>query len=191
MGRPSLKAQRKNQILDAAESCILKFGLSGLTLEKIGLEANMARPLVRHNMGNRSEIIEALIDRFLVRSAGLTKEYVAHLGQTKPLTELVDLLFGPKYSNSDSIALGNALLVEASNTPEISEKMKAWSNNFIQQVLVVARRQFPKNDEDQLRDIVIGVCGLYFISESIQSSGDIDGFKDSSFRSAKLLISLL
>ena len=44
MGRPSIKAERREQILDAYETCVARFGVGGASLEKIAETAGLARP---------------------------------------------------------------------------------------------------------------------------------------------------
>lgn len=59
MGRPSVAAARRRQILEAAIRCIAAHGMSGVTLDRIADEAGMARGHVRHFAGNRDDILVA------------------------------------------------------------------------------------------------------------------------------------
>ena len=76
MPRPSVKDQRREEILTAFARCVALYGVEGATLEKIAAEAGIARPAVRHFVGNRDELVEAL-------TAHVKKDY----------TEKVDQLF--------------------------------------------------------------------------------------------------
>ena len=62
MPRPSLKDQRSQEILDAYLTCVAHFGLDGATQERIAEEAGVKRPLLRHYLGNKDEMITALAD---------------------------------------------------------------------------------------------------------------------------------
>ena len=55
MARPSVKEERREQILTAYEQCVARYGVEGATLDKVAEEAGLARPLIRHNIGNREE----------------------------------------------------------------------------------------------------------------------------------------
>lgn len=57
VGRPSVAAARRRQILEAAIRCIAAHGMSGATLDRIADEAGMARGHVRHFAGNRDDIL--------------------------------------------------------------------------------------------------------------------------------------
>jgi len=72
MGRKSLADERTTQILDAFERCIVKYGYEQSSLEKIADEANVKRSLIRHYLGNRNDLNEALINRILEQEAELT-----------------------------------------------------------------------------------------------------------------------
>ena len=71
MARPSKAEERKEQILDAFERCVVRTGLQGITLEKVAREAELPRSLVRHFVGNRDEMVEAVFERFMRRVEAL------------------------------------------------------------------------------------------------------------------------
>ena len=70
MARPSMAAQRIEEILDALEICILQNGIQASSLENIAETAGMKRTILRHYIGNRDDIICAL-------SARLKDKYTA------------------------------------------------------------------------------------------------------------------
>jgi len=61
MARKSVKTQRSKEIIDAFERCISKWGLDGASLERIATESAIKRPALRHFIGNRNELIVALV----------------------------------------------------------------------------------------------------------------------------------
>ena len=61
MARKSVKIQRSKEILDAFERCISKWGLDGASLERIATESGIKRPALRHFIGNRDELLVALV----------------------------------------------------------------------------------------------------------------------------------
>ena len=63
MGRPDLTETRTTEILDAFERCVGRYGLDGSSLERIAEEAGMKRSILRHYVGNRTDLIHALTDR--------------------------------------------------------------------------------------------------------------------------------
>jgi AcrR family transcriptional regulator len=61
VGRPSVVVERRRQILDAVEECVVRYGLEGSTLERIAAEAGVTKSNLAHFVGNRGEIIEAAL----------------------------------------------------------------------------------------------------------------------------------
>jgi AcrR family transcriptional regulator len=78
MARPSKAEERREQILDAFERCVVRTGIQGITLEKVAKEAGLQRSLVRHFVGNREEMIDAVFDRFMHRAEALWSGATRH-----------------------------------------------------------------------------------------------------------------
>jgi AcrR family transcriptional regulator len=78
MGRPSKKEDRRAEILAAFESCVFAKGFQQTSLADVAAAAGQPRSLVRHFIGNRDQMVVALIDRLLERALqqieGLPKE---------------------------------------------------------------------------------------------------------------------
>jgi AcrR family transcriptional regulator len=70
MPRPSIAAERREEILTAFEACALRKGLAVTTLEDVAEEAGLPRPLVRHFIGNRADMVTGLIERMMQRASG-------------------------------------------------------------------------------------------------------------------------
>ena len=65
MPRKKLDEQRIPQILDAFERCIMKYGLSDTSLERVAQEAGISRTTIHHYIGGREELIKAAYRRFI------------------------------------------------------------------------------------------------------------------------------
>jgi AcrR family transcriptional regulator len=89
MARPSKAEERKEQILDAFERCVVLEGIQGVTLEKVAKEAGLPRSLVRHFVGNRDDMVAAVFDRFALRAEALW----SGLSQRRPsIDEMLEFL---------------------------------------------------------------------------------------------------
>lgn len=67
MARPKIADARRSEILAAFEACVVRKGLAKTTLVDVAEEAGQPRGLVRYFIGNRDEMVTALIDRLLER----------------------------------------------------------------------------------------------------------------------------
>ena len=66
-GRPTVAPERRQQILDAVEVCIIRYGLGATTLERIADEAGLTRSNLAHFVGNRDEILDAALTQCVTR----------------------------------------------------------------------------------------------------------------------------
>ena len=74
MPRPSLKDAKSKEILDAFVRCAARFGLDGSTLERIADEAGIQRPMIRHYLGNRDQMIAKLLEHVNSRFDEMTNQ---------------------------------------------------------------------------------------------------------------------
>lgn len=120
MARPSVAAERREQILDATMTTIAEHGIRGATLDRIADTAGMSRGHVRHFVGNR--------DRLLLDTAvSVFSDAGGDVGSILPedahdIGAALDYLFGADFLSPDrenAVVLG---LVELSRTkPEIAD----------------------------------------------------------------------
>jgi AcrR family transcriptional regulator len=54
---------RREEIIDAVQRCIVRFGLAETTMAKVAAEAGMQRSAISHFLGNRDAVIGAAIER--------------------------------------------------------------------------------------------------------------------------------
>lgn len=109
MGRPSMAAVRREQILDAVTRCVGEYGLEGTTLERVAEASGFSRGHIRHYLGNREQLLEQFQQR-------LTSHYVKRMQQIASDTDpgkrglaLVQFLFGEEWEPGEDNAAINAL----------------------------------------------------------------------------------
>jgi TetR/AcrR family transcriptional regulator, transcriptional repressor of aconitase len=173
MARPDLKDERREQILDAFEACVARYGIEGATLAKIAETADLARPLIRHNVGNREELIAALVERFLAGSQQAVDELVVMLPAEHRAECLIDCLFDPQYSNAQLVQVANALVTASADERALANKMRTWLNNFVDQVTAVLISDFPDAPPEKIAAAAAGITGIYFNVEALYPLGDI------------------
>ena len=119
MARPSVAAERREQIIEATVRTIAEHGVSGASLDRIADTAGMSRGHVRHFVGNRDRL---LLDTARAVFADETGAPSVLPASVSTLPAALDFLFGAEFTTSDAenaVVLG---LVELSrSTPEIAE----------------------------------------------------------------------
>lgn len=97
MGRPSLAAERTEQIVLAACRCVARYGLDEATLEQISLESGLSRGHIRHYVGSRDNLMNLVWAR--VSETFLSR--LTHVGTADP-HEHVERLLDHLYETGDS-----------------------------------------------------------------------------------------
>lgn len=167
MPRPSLKEVRSEQILVAYAKCIYQFGFEGATQEKIAKEAGVKRSIIRHYLGNREDMIDALIDYAEKKFDEEVGELMQSLPDQKRIDALIDILFDPRYaSDENSAVMLQALVLVSGKYPEIGSKIVDWSSTLIGSVQSELRQTYPEASEDQIFQVAFGVVALCFNIDS-------------------------
>ncbi|MEM9209285.1 MAG: TetR/AcrR family transcriptional regulator, partial [Pseudomonadota bacterium] len=131
MPRPSLKDERRAEILAAYERCIARHGVEGATLERIAEEAGLARALIRHNVGNKDELFASFLDRYLERASADVDDLFESLPETDRIPTLLEWLFDPAYASTSEVSVTNALITAALDDRALAERLNAWSAEFV------------------------------------------------------------
>lgn len=168
MPRPSMKEQRTEEILDAFERCIVKVGLHGSSLEVIAEEANMKRSILRHYIGNRDEIIEALAERVIGRFGQETDELMRYLPEKNQPKALVELLFyGAKEASVESLAVTEALQSVSAQNEKVRDLFANWLDQFVGTLSTVLERAYPQQKAKHCWAAAYGVASIYFSHEAM------------------------
>ena len=191
MPRPSLKAERRAEILDAYGRCIARHGVEGATLEKTAEEAGLARALIRHNVGNKDDLLEAFLDRFLGDASRETEEFFESLPRDDRVATMIDWLFDPQYADVQEISVTNALATAATERPELAARLQAWTSGFVSGIAGELADTYPDADEDTVEAVATGIVGIYFNFDAQVPLGGTSRFRRSSETAARLLVSVL
>ena len=180
MGRPSLKKQRTAEILDAYEACVIRYGVEGATLERVAAEAGIARPLIRHHIGNRDSLLSALVERFRNVSQHQLQELVAYLPEKGRSAALIDLLFDEAYTDTNMTRLAQALLSAAAERSDLADYLRAWTNRFMGMIRTELQGDYPRAGDEDIDTVVAGITGIYFNVDSFAPLGAFDQLRRSS-----------
>ena len=191
MPRPSLKAERTEEILDAIERCVIRDGISGATLEKIAEEADMRRSLLRHNIGNREQLIEAFLNRFFEKSNQEVNEMFNCLPKNGRMQALLDYLFDEEYADSQLALVALALTTAAASHDNIRRRLATWNANYVSIMAENLQKSFPDTPGNDCYDVAAGIVGIFFNSESLAPLGDMSAIREASKNAAIRLLSTL
>lgn len=168
MPRPSMAAQRKEEILDAFEECILNDSLEATSLEKLAEHAGMKRSILRHYIGNRDDIIVALSERYLGYYAAQWEQTIAWLPDNNRMRCMIDILFGERNrSYVERSIIGDAVFAQAKRIEAVRAHQIESMNQSIDILCNEIRRDYPNAPEKKVALVARGVLAHYLNSESL------------------------
>lgn len=177
MARPSIKQERRNQILDACETCLVRHGYTGTTLNRVADIAGLARPLIRHNLGNRDELLAAMVERFISRSDEDLEAWLSELPQADPLGTLIDWLFDPTTSDPHFFGVSAALSVAAMENENLERVLHQWNDRFIERLAMIVRGSRAEAEEIDVMAVAAGIAAIYLGSVPATKSGSAARFR--------------
>lgn len=192
MGRPSMAAQRIEEILDALEICIIEKGIQATSLENIADKAGFKRTILRHYIGNRDEIICALSKRWSKIYSEQWQELVAWLPSSNKTESLIDSIFtiGSKDRVNNTI-IGEAIFSEAKRLEPIKQDQEGVMAEFIGCCSQVLKSDNPQASDLDIDLVSHGIYANYLMAESLlplKLVDQIHKLKDSSKLLCKTLI---
>lgn len=190
MPRPSLKEERRAEILDAYGRCIARHGVEGATLEMTAEEAGLARALIRHNVGNKDDLLDAFVERFLGDASGAAETLFNALPGKNRVTSLLDWLFDPNYMDLHEVNLTNALVRAAIGRPALAERLLHWTAGFVGMIGRVLKEECPGADDDTIEAVANGIAAIYFNVATMTPLGG-NRMRPYSEAAARLLVSTL
>jgi len=193
VARPSVKAERTEEILIAFEHCVALYGVEGATLERLASQSGLQRSLVRHYVGNRNDLVIALVNRFLTQSSHSFGELFNHLESLEgnQSLKMIDMLFDTDYMNTKQTAVASALVIYSGSHPDIANLLRGWVEDLEKGINYLLKGTYKNEQNENLQDVAAGVVGIYFNVDSLEVLGDMGEFRARSRRSALRLIKTL
>ncbi len=191
MPRPCVKAERTTEILDAFERCVARFGVEGSTLDRIANEAGLARSLLRHHVGNRAALLDALVDRFLAQSKSEITQMFADLPSEDRIETLLDWLFGEGFSNAQTVRVSEALISAAEDDGALAAQLRRWIESYRWALSVEFERGYPDAEPGACANVAAGIVGISFNVESLVALGQMAEFRAASKQAARRLVASL
>ena len=179
MPRPSMAAQRREEILDALERCILEESLESTSLERLAEKANMKRSILRHYIGNRDDIIIALSERYHAMHMMQWFQTSESLPTQYSIETLIEILFAKRdkqYIQKSIVA--DAIFAQAKRVDTVREHQKSIMSYSVQAISNEILKSFPNADEQTISLVARGIFSNYLNSESFLPLGLTDEIQE-------------
>ncbi len=191
IARPDIKQERREQILAAFDRCAALHGFAGVTLEHVAQEAGLARALIRHNVGNREDLVAAAIERFFDRSASDWDQLVDGLPAGGRTRALCDRLLSDRASDGEMVLLTEGLIALAMEDRALAKRLEAWLDHALDRIAAVVRADHPSAEAELVAGIAGGILSVYFNLESFRMLGPMKGLEQGSLLAVQVLLDAL
>ena len=171
MARPSLKLERQRIILQAFTECIAIKGLNATTLDDIASRSQMRRSLLRHNVGNREELINQVAEYVSTEFETIWREQREQYANDKSDKWLLKTLFNsdPDEQYQALIPAFFSLLASAHRYPEVTQRLKRCFNVYVDDITQELVRRHPNSTENDCQQVSLGIVGIFFNWDSFLS----------------------
>ena len=192
MARPSVKEERQAEILAAFSRCIAKYGLAGSSLEKVAEESGIKRPLIRHFVGNRDNLLQLLEEQVTQECKQELEGFVASLPSENRSQILVEAFFETDNSSSyEQLSVILALIMESQNNPDLQIRMKAWFQHFEKVLQDCLKADYPQAPATQIKIVSFGIISSYFNIDSLSPLALEDSYRQDALAVATTLLKTL
>lgn len=161
-GRPTNHDERYEQVMHALVGSVARYGLDGASLSQIAKEAGLSRPLIRHHLGNRDDIIASLADFVLKTFADQSDAMLATLPVAGPSDAIIEMLFSKDAASEPELILAfAALTARASDDPSLRERCRASLLAFEAAIAETLLSDHPSADPINADKAAHGIVALY------------------------------
>jgi len=152
LGRPSLVAERREQILEAFSRCLAERGLEGTTLDVIAAEAGVQRAAIRHYVGNRDQLIRAGVEHIAARYAHTLETESESAASADRLSAILDSLFlggfSTGYSQEDRAI--DAMMAAAASDESVRESLREMYAAFEDRLAHEIAAMYPTAEPEEI-----------------------------------------
>ena len=185
MGRKSLAAERREDILDAFEQCILERGIEGTSFQHIAQVLGMDRKMVSHYFGNREGLVDAMTQRIIDTFDTHKNEALAKLEQSASVMDLVEAFHSHQQNSTERAEiLWAEISAYATRSEVVRDRLRRSYDNMFRTVGEMLQREYPNVPKNQLK------TAAYTVTILIDRSPLLEwlGVKGAPIKSAKAAI---
>ncbi|MEM8612396.1 MAG: TetR/AcrR family transcriptional regulator [Cyanobacteria bacterium P01_H01_bin.105] len=184
MGRKSLAAERREDILNAFEQCILERGIEGTSFQHIAQVLGMDRKMISHYFGNREALVDAVTQRIDNGFNSRMNEALANLGQSASIIELLETFYDQNESNEETEILWAEITAYATRSEAVRDRLRQSYDKMLWSVGEALKRDYPNVPKKRFQ------AAVYTIAILLERSSMFEwlGVKGASVKSVKAAI---
>jgi AcrR family transcriptional regulator len=162
VGRPSVRHERREQILAAVERCIVEYGIGGTTLGRVADAAGVPRSLIHHHLGTRKEMLRAAASRTIANVDRTVREGMAE-GEGDGRSDLersFEVMFGPRLQDRSISVVIDELTGAAVRDEYVRGLVSGMYGAFVAEFERALSDAFPDAPADRCRTVAHAIVAL-------------------------------
>lgn len=163
MAKRSIKAIRRDELMDAAINVVGREGLNGATLAVIASHAGMSAGLVNHYFESKEELL-ALAMRNL---SNLFRQDILELMPPNPtphqrLRAMVDGSFSPRHFRGSKREAWMQFMLASQSEPRIKHLFQLTGARFVSNIRYAVKQLVPREEVDDAVDGIAAMIDGFF-----------------------------
>ncbi|MEL7054024.1 MAG: TetR/AcrR family transcriptional regulator [Cyanobacteria bacterium J06643_13] len=187
MGRKNMATERREDILDAFEQCILERGIESSSFQRIAQVLGMDRKIISHYFGNREALIDAMTQRIFDTSDSLVDKTRTQMEPSAGVMDLVNVFYDQEEKLRRAELLWAEIVAYATRSEVVRDRLRQSYEKIFWTVSEVLRRDYPNAPEDRLQATIYSIVTLLDRSSTFEWLGVME----SPIESAKAAIETL
>jgi AcrR family transcriptional regulator len=171
VGRPSLAALRRAELLDAVETCITARGVAATTVAAVAELAGTQPSKVHHYLGSRSEMLAAAVERAVSRVEDLVVDALTSTPPEQRLDAQLEVLFGPSFTAPEVNQLVDHLVAASYLDNDIHHHVQSMYQRFLAILTESIEATYPAAAAADRRRTAIAILALAHATPTIASLG--------------------
>lgn len=170
-GRPSLAPQRREQILDAVEACIVDHGIEGCSFARVAAAAGVRPSIIPHYFGSKQALMSAMVERVLGRVQAVLELSLDGLEGSVRIDRLLDVLFGGQFAVPEVVVVLDQLRASAHLSTPTRVRLMAMYEHFEGLAVDVLEHAYPEAGDAQRRSVAYALMCLGDANNSFRGMG--------------------
>jgi AcrR family transcriptional regulator len=181
MGRKSLQAVRRTQILDACEEMVLEEGLASASLARVAGRVGLDRTTLHHYFRTRAELLGGLVERIVDGYLAEVREVQAQRGSSADVAEVLDFLLSPDFACPHYDRLVDEMSAASYEDAEVRKQLRRLYATLEEFTISLLSKAVPDGTTESVRETAYTIYALIEGAYLLRALG----FPDDRLRAAR------
>ncbi len=191
MGRKSLQAERRGQILDACEAIVLEDGLAAASPSRVASLVGLDRTTVHHYFRTQADLLGGLVERIVDGYLGEARRLSGVRGREASVGEILDFLLSPEFSLPRYDRLVDELAAASHRDTEVRQQLRRLYRTLETSCVEMLLKAMPTADPERVRETAYTIYALVEGAYLLHSQGFPDDRLRAARRTARRLVAAL